>query len=307
MSEYDVIAFGDTCVDLIINGSDVVPEFGQVEKLVDNYTLELGGSCCIFAAQAAKLGLKVGLLGRVGDDAFGNLLLQRLQEAGVDTRHMVVDPSLKTGLTVHLTQPGDRAMLTHPGSLNALIPADVTDAFLASARHIHYGSLFLHTGLLSEWTAIIKRAKSFGLTVSLDTNWDPDDRWDAGLTDTLPLVDIFLPNEQEALRIARLNHLEEAITYLRKRVKILALKRGADGASVYQENQSNQCTVEAAKVGGDGIGAGDSFDAGFVTAWLRGLPIDQCLEVACFCGRSVAGEIGGFSGQPHAGDISLLR
>ncbi len=306
MSEYDVIVFGDTCVDLIINGADVVPEFGQVEKLVDNYTLELGGSCCIFAAQAAKLGLRVGILGRVGDDAFGSLVLQRLQEAGVDTQHLMVDPSLKTGLTIHLTQPGDRAMLTHMGSVNALTPADVTDSFLGSARHIHYGSLFLHTGLLPEWSTIIKRAKSFGLTVSLDTNWDPDDRWEAGITDTLPLIDIFLPNEQEALRITRSNQLEAAITFLRKQVNILALKRGADGANVYQADQLNHCAVESAVSGGDGIGAGDSFDAGFVAAWLRGFPIDQCLEVACYCGRSVAGQIGGFRGQPHADDIALF-
>ncbi|MBI1281516.1 MAG: carbohydrate kinase [Anaerolineaceae bacterium] len=307
MAEYDVIVLGDSCVDLIVNGADVVPEFGQVEKLVDNYTLEMGGSCCIFAAQAAKLGLRVGILGRVGDDAFGALLLQRLKEAGVDTQHMVVDPVLKTGLTIHLTQPGDRAMLTHPGSLNALTPAEVTDSFLASARHIHYGSLFLHTGLLPEWTGIIKRAKSFGLTVSLDTNWDPDDRWEAGITEALPLIDIFLPNEQEALRIARLNHLEEAVAYLRKRVNILALKRGSDGANVYQGDQQGQCAVEAAVAGGDGIGAGDSFDAGFVSAWLRGLPINQCLEIACLCGRSVAGQIGGFRGQPLINDIALFQ
>ncbi|MEZ4669658.1 MAG: carbohydrate kinase family protein [Anaerolineae bacterium] len=307
MPEYDVIILGDTCVDLIVNGADVVPEFGQVEKLVDNYTLELGGSCCIFAAQAAKLGLRVGILGRVGDDAFGHLLLQRLQEAGVDTRHMVVDPSLKTGLTIHLTQPDDRAMLTHLGSLNTLTPADVTDSFLASARHIHYGSLFLHTGLLPEWVNILQRAKSFGLSVSLDTNWDPDQRWDSGLKQAFPLVSIFLPNDQEAMRIAGVDNLEQAVSSLREKVDILVLKRGAQGAAVYQAAESSHCTVLPATAGGDGIGAGDSFDAGFVASWLRGLSLAQCLEVACLCGRSVAGQIGGFRGQPYMADISLFH
>ena len=307
MPEYDIIILGDTCVDLIINGADVVPEFGQVEKLVDNYTLELGGSCCIFAAQAAKLGLHVGMLGRVGNDAFGRLVLQRLQEAGADTQHMVVDPALKTGLTIHLNQPDDRAMLTHLGSLNALTSADVTDVFLASARHIHYGSLFLHTGLLPEWISILQRAKNFGLSVSLDTNWDPDERWDSGLKQAFPLVDIFLPNDEETKRIAGVDHLIQAADYLREQVKILALKHGADGASVYQATESREQKVEPAALGGDGIGAGDSFDAGFVAAWLRGLPVDQCLEVACFCGRSVAGQIGGFIGQPHKADIALFH
>lgn len=307
MPEYDVIVFGDTCVDLIIHGSDVVPEFGQVEKLVDNYTLELGGSCCIFASQAAKLGLRVGVLGQVGDDAFGHLVLQRLQEAGADTRHITVNPSLKTGLTIHLTKPRDRAMLTHLGSLNTLTPAQVTDAFLASSRHLHYGSLFLHTGLLPQWVSILQRVKTFGLSISLDTNWDPDENWDSGLKQALPLVDIFLPNDQEAIRIARTNNLEQAIAYLRQQVSLLALKRGADGAAAYRANETSQCAVEPATPGGDGIGAGDSFDAGFVAAWLRGFSLTQCLEVACFCGRAVAGQIGGIQGQPLASAIPLFQ
>lgn len=307
MPDYDIIIFGDTCVDLIINGTDVVPEFGQVEKLVENYTLEMGGSCCIFAAQAAKLGLKVGVLGRVGDDAFGQLLIQRLQEAGADTQHITVDPKLKTGLTIHLTKPDDRAMLTHLGSLNVLTPADVTESFLASARHLHYASLFLHTGLLPDWTGILRRAKLHGLSVSLDTNWDPEDKWGSGLQGAFPLVDIFLPNEQEALRITRADTLEQAVDDLRAKVNILALKRGADGANAYQAHEEARFAVEPATPGGDGIGAGDSFDAGFVAAWLRGLPLAQCLEVACICGRSVAGQIGGFRGQPRAQDIALFN
>ena len=116
---YDVIVFGDTCVDLIVTGTDVVPRFGHVEKWVDDYMLEMGGSCCLFACQAAKLGLRVGLLGRVGDDGFGRLVLQRLQESGVDTKHVIVDPSLKTGLGIALCKPDDRAILTYEESLSA--------------------------------------------------------------------------------------------------------------------------------------------------------------------------------------------
>jgi len=307
MPDYDVIVFGDTCADLIVTGVDVVPQFGQFEKLVEGYTLEMGGSCCIFACQAAKLGLRVGVLGRVGDDAFGRLVLARLDEAGVDTQHITIDPRLKTGLTIHLVQPGDRAMLTHLGSLNVLTPADVSDSFLASARHLHYGSLFLHTGLLPAWTAILRRAKRLGLTVSLDTNWDPDEHWDSGLAAAWPDVDVFLPNDQEALRISRADSLDDAVEQLRQQVNVLAVKRGADGASAYAGSKSAHCTVEPATAGGDSIGAGDSFDAGFVAAWLRGLALQDCLEIGCACGRAVAGRIGGVAGQPHWVDIPQLQ
>src|SRR3990172_649068 len=156
---FDIITFGDMCVDLIMTGEDVVPEFGQVEKLVSDYEVEMGGSCCIFACQAAKLGLKVGILGRVGADDFGSLILRRLSESGVDTRHVIVDPTIKTGLGVALCKKNDRAILTYIGTLNAVYPEDVTDEFLASARHLHHGSFFLHTNLRPHLPAIFNRAR----------------------------------------------------------------------------------------------------------------------------------------------------
>ena len=85
-------------------------------------------------------GVRVGFLGRVGDDDFGRLILRRLDESGVDTRHVKVDPNLKTGLSIILSKDKDRAILTHMGSIDALGPGDVSETFLALARHLHYGS-----------------------------------------------------------------------------------------------------------------------------------------------------------------------
>jgi sugar/nucleoside kinase (ribokinase family) len=303
---YDVITFGDTCVDLIVTGDDVTPRFGQVEKLVDDYMVEMGGSCCIFACQAAKLGLRVGILGRVGDDDFGHLVIRRLDECGVDTGHMIVDPSLKTGLGIALCQGDDRAILTYMGSLCALGPDDVSDEFLASARHLHHGSFFLHTHLLGHMPDIFRRARTLGLTTSLDTNWDPDERWNSTLADLFPLTDIFMPNDQEALHISRCSNLEDAVAWLRARgVPLVTIKRGADGARVYGEAEVHECRVTPA-TGGDSVGAGDSFDAGFLAGWLRGLPMQECLDIACICGRSVASAIGGLLGQPAGETVSQL-
>jgi sugar/nucleoside kinase (ribokinase family) len=301
--EYDVIVFGDTCVDLVVTGDDVVPRFGQVEKLVGDYAIEMGGSCCIFACQAARLGLRVGILGRVGDDGFGRLVLRRLDECGVDTRHVIVDPALKTGLGIALVQGRDRAILTYPGSLCAIGPEDVTDEFLASARHLHHGSYFLHTRLRPYMPGIFRRARDFGLSTSLDINWDPDERWNSTLPDVLSLTDIFMPNDQEAIHLSGCSNLDEAAAWLRDRLPVVAMKRGADGARLYYEREMIECTVSPAS-GGDSIGAGDSFDAGFLAGWLRGLSMDRCLDIACACGRSVAGAIGGLAGQPTWADVS---
>jgi len=296
---YDIVTFGGLCVDLIMSGGDIVPRFGQVEQLVDAYDLEMGGSCSIFACQAAKLGLRVGILGRVGADSFGRLILERLAACGVDTGSVRVDPTLKTGLGLALCQDGDRAILTYLGSLSALRVDDVTDEFLASARHLHYGSFFLHTGLKPHAWAIVRRARDLGLSVSLDTNWDPEEKWNSTLHEILPMVDVLLPNEQEACYISRRDSLSEAAAELRRQgVPLVVVKRGAAGAEVFTAEGHTRREVPPAEAGGDSIGAGDSFDAGFLAGWLRGWDVERSLAAACLCGRSVAGSVGGLQGQP---------
>ena len=310
---YDVITFSDMCVDLILTGPDVSPEFGQIEKLIDDYTLELGGSCNLFACQCAKLGLRTAVLGRVGDDSFGRLILHRLQEAGVDTRHVIIDPARKTGIGVALCPPGDRAILTYMGTINAVYPEDVTDELLASTRHIHHGSFYLHTHLLPAIPDIFQRAHQLGVTTSLDTNWDPANCWEGNLDRILPHTNVFMPNDQEALQIFQnllktavpgqnvSNHdgdlLSAARYFLSQGVQCVTIKAGKQGASIYTNDQVLDGQVQPV-TGGDSIGAGDSFDGGFLVGWLRGYSLEKCLEIGLACGCSVASQIGGLAGQP---------
>ena len=267
----------------------------------------MGGSCTIFAAQAAKLGLRVAVLGRIGDDAFGQVILDTLNSTGVDTSYILVDSALKTGLTVHLAQDDDRAMLTYPGSLNALRIEDVTDELLRSARHLHYGSLFLQTGLLPDWVEILRRAKTKGMTISLNTNWDPDEKWDADFNQAFNHIDVLMPNEQEALYLSDQATLESALKILREKVASIVVKRGADGALCWHEDRRISCSLAAADAGGDGVGAGDSFDAGFLAGWLGELPIETCLSIGCQCGRAVASKVGRLAGQPRRADVPELH
>ncbi len=304
---YDIITIGDMCVDIILSGDDVVPEFGQVEKLVDDYYLEMGGSANIFACQAAKLGMRVGILGKVGDDLFGQIIIQKLEESGVDVQHVIVDPTIKTGMGVALCPPNDRAILTFMGSICAVQPDDVKDDFLASARHFHHASFFLHTGLIDQMPDIFTRAKTLGLTTSLDTNWDPAERWNSTLESVLALTDIFMPNDQEALHISGCEDFESAANWIRQKgVSLFTLKLGSQGARLYSQEEQIECIPEEAPLGGDSIGAGDSFDAGFLAGWLRGLSFSDSMKIACECGRSVASAKGGILGQPYWDQVSRL-
>ena len=301
---YDIITFGDLCIDLVMSGGDVVPEFGQVEKLVGDYLVEMGGSCSIFACQAARLGMRVAILGRVGADIFGELIIDRMRQAGVDTRYVIVDPAYKTGLGIALNQGNDRAILTYLGALNAVDLSDIPEGFLASARHLHHGSYYLHTRLRPHIPAIFRQARDLGLTISLDTNWDPENQWGTEIQELLTQVDVFFPNEREALRITRADDIVEAGRRLREAgIPITALKCGEQGAQVLTALEQHACRLEPAPPGGDGIGAGDSFDAGFLSAWLKELPLETCLQVGCLCGRGVASRPGGVLGQPDWGAI----
>jgi len=305
-THYDILTFGDMCVDLILSGGDITPRFGQVEQLVGDYSLEMGGSACLFACQTARLGLQTAVLGKVGPDLFGQLALQRLAERGVDTSHITIDPGLKTGLGLALVKDGDRAILTYPGSLDALTPGEISHTFLASTRHLHHASYFLQAKLRPAIPEIFEHAQACGLTTSLDTNWDPEERWDGGLRAALAHTDIFLPNRQELACITGAANLEAGLCATHDLgPPVVAVKLGSQGACASDGVRLFRCRVTPVS-SGDSVGAGDSFDAGFVVGRLRGLPLPECLKLACACGRAVAGAVGGLASQPDWDSIEAL-
>lgn len=303
---FEVLTPADLCADLLLWGGGVVPEFGQKEKIVDGYLLELGGSCSIFACQTAKLGLQTAVLGRVGRDALGDLVLTRLAQAGVDARWVKRSPDLATGLGVALCTGDDRAILTYPGSLAALEPADLTEAVLGSARHLHIGSYFLQSGLRPAMPEILRRARNLGLSISLDPNWDPAEEW-RGLDEILPMVDLFLPNETEFTALTGCADLEAGLRRLAERVPVVAVKRGSRGAVACKQGTLYECQALRVDLV-DAVGAGDCFDAGVVHGFLRGATVTEMLRQGCICGAYSLTRRGGILGQTHlAGMAALLE
>ncbi|MGI6375654.1 MAG: carbohydrate kinase family protein [Anaerolineae bacterium] len=294
MRDYDLLVVGELNPDLILKGN-VDPEFGQVEKLVDDFTVAPGGSSSIFAASAVKMGLKVLYASRVGDDVFGHYMIDALQAIGIDTRYVTVDPEIKTGATVILSRGEDRAMLTYLGSLGVISQQDVDPAWFSRVRHLHVASPFLLTGLRPYMPAMMRQAKEGGMTVSLDTNWDPDGTWRLdGLFDHL---DVFLPNDAEIMAIAGKDDLDAAIDAMAPRVPVLAVKRGGDGATGVQHGHRIDVPAYPVEVK-DTTGAGDTFDGGFLAAWLAGKSLQECLRFGAACGGLTTTIMGGFNGQP---------
>jgi sugar/nucleoside kinase (ribokinase family) len=281
---FDVTIAGEINLDLILYG---LPEPMPLERelLASDFHMTLGSSSAIVAHNLAALGVSVGFITRLGDDALGSIALERLAERGVDlTCVKRVSGGTSTGVTILLDHEGKRHILTYPGTMSEMAATDLDMAYLASGRHFHLSSLFLHKALQPDLPRICRQLKAEGLTLSLDTNDDPQDRWGGALEDLLGMVDIFLPNEDEACRISGKPDPESAIEALAKRVPLVAVKCGKRGALVQASNL--RWLLPAASVAPiDTVGAGDSFDAGFLAAYLRGEAPDAC---AAFGNRAAA-------------------
>ncbi len=294
----DVLAISDFCVDLILYG-DVRPRFGQVEQLIGGYALEVGGSANIFASQFARLGGRAGLAGWSGQDALGAFARERLAGLGVDLQHLRPHPGERTGLGVALAEPDDRAILTYLGTINATSPQDLTPQLAASTRHWHIASYFLLARLRRVWPDWCRGLRQAGVTVSLDTNWDPDNRWE-GVRDLLPYVDVFLPNEAEASAISGASSVDEAGRRLAAVCALVVIKRGADGASAYRGTRAWRAPARPLTTIVDSVGAGDCFDAGFLRAWQLGYGIDDALGWGLRCAQASLSAAGGVAGQLQA-------
>jgi sugar/nucleoside kinase (ribokinase family) len=189
----------------------------------------------------------------------------------------------------------------------------VPTELLTRTRHLHIASPFLQPGLRDGLALLVARAHDAGTTVSLDTGWDPEDCWTQVLA-ALATVDVLLPNAQEVVRLAsavdgRLGteglDAADAATALAAGGPLVVAKLGADGALAVRDGAVVR--VAAPRVDTvDAVGAGDSFDAGFLTGWLEGLDLVDALTLACACGALSTRRSGGTAGQPTRAEAEAM-
>jgi sugar/nucleoside kinase (ribokinase family) len=304
--ELDLIVLGEINPDIVVTDPDPVPRFGQQEQVVDAITMTIGSSSVIAACGAARLGLRVAMVGVVGDDPFGRFMLEAMRERGIDTTGCRIDPGMPTGATVILARATDRAIFTALGTIAAASAMDVSAELLARARHLHVGSYFLQDELAREVPDLFRRARGAGLTTSVDPNDDPTKGWDGGLADTLAETDVFLPNAAEICAIGGYDDPIDASTSLAERVQPspgIVVKLGPAGAAAIVAGVGvERCGAYPADPV-DTIGAGDSFDAGFLAGWLDGAPISTALRMGAICGALSTRSTGGTAAQPTRDEV----
>lgn len=299
-----VLVVGDANVDLVLAG-DVVPRFGQAEQLLDRAELVLGGSASIVACGAARLEVPTTLVARVGRDAFGEVVLDALRERGVDLHDVVIDDSVATGISVILSGPDDRAILTSLGTIPTLSARDVVarlNAWDGPPGVLHVASYFLQPRLAEELPQVFEHARRRGWTTALDTNWDPAEEW-SGVGDLLPHLDVLLPNRSELRALARAlgsdaESDEEGARRIARRGPRVVVKDGARGGwSVTGTGDVHRAPGIAVDVV-DTTGAGDSFDAGYLAALAHDIGDEGArLRWAAACGSLSTTGSGGTSAQ----------
>lgn len=292
-----VLVVGELNVDILLNNIHGFPVVGQ-EILADQMTLTLGSSSAIFAANLSTLGVTTSFCGMTGKDLFGRFVIDALEEKGINTSLIIESDKHQTGLTMILNYKQDRANITHCGAMDFFTLNDIPLSSLSQFSHLHLSSYFLQKGLQKDIVHLFKTAKEKGLSTSLDIQWDPAGKWNFPYADCLPYIDLFLPNEKELLALTGASQLQDALEKLAPFARTIVVKQGENGATAFCDGCYTHAAPYLHKKFVDAIGAGDSFNAGFISSYLEGKPLQQNLMFGNLAGATnttAAGGTGAFT------------
>lgn len=303
--KWDVYVCGDVNVDLAAPGVKRIPAPGQEEEIPYMGTYP-GGGAALFTMGIGKLGLHPVFQGVVGDDFYGRMLKEELEAVHVDTSLLAVDKEGSTGISISFTDASDRSFLTYRGT-GQRKPAVAADmAIMKQARHIHVTG---YEGSRDQeiYETFLKRVKEeTEASVSFDVGWDAGGEWSRGIYQLLPFIDILFMNETEALHYSRLSSADKAAADFAEVCGQAVVKLGSRGAVAVKEGAvyyGKAYPVTAV----DTTGAGDSFNAGYVYGFLKGLDVPGCLRCGNGCGALSVTRLGGNTGFPdEAGLLALI-
>jgi sugar/nucleoside kinase (ribokinase family) len=287
----DVLCLGRTYCDLIFTGLEGLPSLGR-EIFAENVAIVPGGGAFITAAHLLRFGRIASLVTRLGTDALSRGLDDALAGSGVGLTFVERAPDAGPQLTVAAVLLQDRAFLSHRAGHGR--PATLLSALSSPGiRHIHIAEY----ATLVENPDLIQRARSIGLTVSLDPSWDEALINDRAFLRRCDGIDVFFPNAEEARALARTDDIEKALSHLERHFPLVVLKQGAQGAVLASDGKRIEFPAPQVRVI-DTTGAGDAFNAGFLHHWLNGSNFHACLAAAV--------ETGSLSVQA-AGGVAVLE
>ena len=294
----DVLSLGIYVVDVLGRPIDEFPEKGKL-VLFDELEIHTGGCANNTAIALTRLGLSAGAMGKVGTDAFGDLILQKLRDNGVDTGGMQQDPGSSTSFTfVAVASDGERTFYHYIGANGELCEADLDWEVIKSAKILHIaGALVMPRFDGAPMANVLQKAKTLGITTSLDTAYDATGKWMETLEPCLPYVDMFMPSIVEAQQLTGLSDARKIAQFLRRSYGIhtIAIKMGEDGSYVSTPEREHFATAYPVTAV-DATGAGDAYVAGFLAGTLMGWDLKATAELASATGAACVTAIGTTAG-----------
>ncbi len=286
-----VIILGDLNVDVFFSGMKRLPALAE-EIMATHSTKSAGGSAANVAQMLAMRGCPVRLFAQVGNDDDGRFLLGVLRGRGVRTDTVTLSDKHATGITVSLTYPDDRMLITYPGTISATVLEDLREGYLSPGDHLHLTSYFLQRGLRPSVGELLRKAKDGGMSTSLDPGGDPDDAWDMGsLAPYWQYLDWFMPNRRELLAITGSSSEQEAFTRFPEAARGVVAKLGPRGAMTRDRGAIAQHSGVPAAVM-DSTCAGDCFDAGFLHGLVQGWSLAEAVAAGNRCGAESVSCVG---------------
>lgn len=281
-----VLCTGRIYCDLIFSGIPSLPSMGK-EVFAGNMQPTLGGGAFITGAHLARLNRHTALVSCFGTDPLSQGMETIINKTALDLQFLERHADAGPQVTVVMSGSEDRAFLScraghaFPNTLDAALAWSK-----AGLLHIaEYATLHEDPGVLG-------RAKAAGLKISLDPSWDDTLILDKTMLSYGKDIDLFLPNETEALTISGKTDVSEALEFLTQYFPRIVIKCGAEGALASWDGEIYKVAAPKVEVV-DTTGAGDAFNSGFIHTWMNGGTIEQCLENAIAVGSEVVQVVGG--------------
>jgi sugar/nucleoside kinase (ribokinase family) len=302
----DVACIGILVADVIAKPVDSIPKKGLL-GLIDGISLHSGGCAMSAAIDMSKIGLSTALIGKVGNDSFGEFLRESLIKNNVNVDGLAVDPINQTSASVVLSDSmGERTFLHCIGANGTFIKEDINWDVIEKSKVVFVAGTMLMDAFDGEHCAIVlKKCKEMGKTTVLDTAWDSKGRWMDVLEESMPYIDIFLPSIDEAIELSGKTEPKEiADVFFEKGVKQVVIKLGSKGCYLRESKSSEGIVIPPYKVNAvDTTGAGDSFCAGFITGIVKGMTFEKCGQFANAVGAHCVSAMGATTGIKPMADI----
>jgi ribokinase len=301
---FDVITIGNIVSDFVAAPVKRMPCWGELYSIEKPINMNIGGNAAIFSVCASQLGLHTGLIGKIGDDEIGKMLLTKLSASSVDVSGVKISTQKPTSVTLAIAnEQGDRSFFHHFGANSDLSIKDINIQYFNDTKALLLCSYFIMPGLDGKPAKkILQTAKDNNLITFFDVAWDPSGRWK--VKDILDNVDVFIPNEDEITSITHKSSISDAVKdILASGVDTVVVKLGSKGCYI-KNKKGKKVRLDAYKVNAiDATGAGDSFNAGFVYGILNGWDLEKTGRFANAAGALSVTKLGGATAAPKIEEV----